>query len=472
MSGIKELADALKNIVGAENVSHDLADRLAYSHVAGAGGDLVGGMPDAIVLPGSPEEISRILQLANRVRVPVVPRAAGSYHAGTNVAKQGGIMVDLCRMNHILEINERNMVVAAEAGASVYHIMRQLDERGLRFPQNPQYTSACTIGAAVSCNISGARVTRYGRFGEHVVGLEVVLPEGEIVTLGSAAYPHGYGHYHRYMGTPDVLSLFVNAGGILGIVTKVAVRVEHRWEFTDEISYGWPRDKAKEMTDAIYWMQRFDVCDVTTLNRWNYHSALQRGRVKIPDDIHFVNNISVDGHSQEEYQLAERRFRNICEQYGGTDLGELGLFTKGAPRYHAWRGGAMWIGREFALMFYHPTWTLPQVYDVYESLCRKYGLWSERYIPTWFSNTEQNVLYTYPLLAETYPEDPTEVEKLRLWHDEIHRELTKLGCVQYLVGDAHPRVVLDALGPAYALVKRIKRFLDPNDIMNPSYLWR
>jgi len=412
------------------------------------------------------------MQLASRTRTPVVPRAAGSSHHGAQVPQQGGIVIDLARMNKILEIDERKMVVVAQGGASVYNIMRQLDERDLRFPQQPQYTSGVTIGAAVSCNISGVRVTRWGRFGEHLVGLEVVLPDGEILMLGSNAYRSKYGHYHRYMGGPDIMGLFVNSGGAMGVFTEVAVRVDHRMEVTDEISYGWPRDKIEEMVEAIYWMQRYDVCDVTTLNRWNYYSALQRGRVNIPENIEFINNISVDGHSKEEYDIAEHRFRQICEKHGGTDLGELGRFTKGGPRYHAWRGIAVWTGREFGPMFYHPTHALPEIYEIWERTCHKYGLWSPRYIPGWFSNTEQNVLYTYPLLGNTYPEDPVEVENLRQWYNEFHIEITKLGCVEYLIGDIFPKLVVDNLGPAAQFIKRLKRMMDPDNIMNPMSIWR
>ncbi len=469
---MSDLIQNLINVVGKEHVAYSPVDKLVYSHVAGAGGDFIGGEPDVVVMPSSTAEVSRIMQIATRTRTPVVPRAAGSYHGGTQIPQQGGIVIDLGRMNKILEIDEDRMIVVAQGGASVYNIMRQLDEKGLRFPQQPQYTSAPTIGAAVACNISGVRVTRWGRLGEHIVGLEVVLPNGEILMLGSNAYRAKYGHYHRYMGTPDVMGLFVNSGGILGLFTEVAVRVDHRMAVTDEISYGWPRDKMEDMVKAIYWLQRYDACDVTTLNQWNYYSALQRGKINIPEYIHFINNISVDGHTKEEYDIAERRFRDICEKYGGTDLGELGRFTKGGPRYHAWRGGALWTGREFSLMFYHPTIALPEVYDIYEKKCRKYGLWDHKYLPTWFSNTEQNVLYSYPLLGETYPENPAEVDKLRKWYDEIHIELTKLGCVEYLIGDVFPKAVVDGLGPAYEFVKRIKRMVDPDNIMNPSHLWR
>jgi len=469
---MSNLIQNLINIVGQDHVAYSPVDKLVYSHVAGAGGDFVRGQPDVIVMPGSPAEVSRIMQVATRTRTPVVPRAAGSYHGGTQIPNQGGIVVDLARMNKILEIDEDRMIVAAQGGASVYNIIRQLDERGLRFPLLPQYTSAPTIGAAVACNISGINGARRGRLGENIVGLEVVLPDGEILTLGSKAYEGKYGHYHRYMGTPDVIGLFVNSGGILGITTEVAIKVDHRMAVSDEISYGWPRDKVEDLTKAIYWLQRYDVCDVTTLNSWNYYSALQRGKVNIPEHIHFINNITVDGHSKEECNIAEHRFREICEKYGGTDLGELGRFTKGGPRYHTWRGGAIWIGREFSLMFYHPTMTLPEVYDIYEQKCRKYELWSAKYIPTWFSNTEKNVLYTYPLLGETYPEDWEEVENLRHWFDEIHIELTKLGCVEYLIGDVFPHIVVDRLGPAYEFIKRIKRVIDPENIMNPSHIWR
>lgn len=469
---LSDLVGELGNVVGEEHVACSDIDRLAYSQLGGAGGDFIGGKPDVIVMPGCTEEISYIMQIATRTKTPVVPRGIGSLFTGTNVAKQGGIVIDLARMNRILEVNEDNMVVVAEGGASVYEVMRRCDERDLRFPQQPQYTSGPTMGAAVACNISGARVGRYGRIGEHCVGLEVVLPDGQVVTLGSAAYANTMGHYHRYMGTPDVLGLFVNSGGILGVITKVAVRLDHRYQFTQEISYGWTRGEAKQMSLALYWLLRYRACGVTLVNRWNYVSALERKRVEMPDDTHFVANISVDGHSKEEYDIVERRFRNICVENGGVDLGGLAQFAEGAPRYHHWRGGAVWIGREFTLFVYSTIPTFPQVYDVYEETCRKHDLWSARYIPTWFTYFEQNVGYHFPLLAETFPENPHEMEKLRKWWEEIHVRYTKMGCVQYLIGDVHPRMVAEQLGSAYEFVKRIKKEIDPHNIMNPGHIWR
>jgi glycolate oxidase len=242
----------LKRIVGEECVTTATADIEAYKYVSGAGYDYLHGIPEVAVLPQSTEHVAEIIKLANETNTPVTPRGGGTGVWGNNIARYGGIMLDMSLMDKILQVDEDNMVVVADGGCSVYKIMYELDNRGLAFPASPLYTSAVHIGSGVSTNMNGCHISRFGRLGDNLTGLEVVLPTGEIVTFGSGAYRNGYGYWTRYVGGPDLMGLFVNAGGTMGVVTKVAARVKPKPAATKILAYGWRRDQAEPLAKALY----------------------------------------------------------------------------------------------------------------------------------------------------------------------------------------------------------------------------
>ncbi len=129
-----KIIKALEEIVGEENVTTSPVIRKFYSYGLGPGGDLLEGKAGVVVLPRSTEEVSQVVKLANENNVPIVPRGAGTSQWGTNMAVFGGISLDLCLMDKIIEIDEDNMVAVAEGGCSTYKLMLELDKKRPRFP--------------------------------------------------------------------------------------------------------------------------------------------------------------------------------------------------------------------------------------------------------------------------------------------------------------------------------------------------
>lgn len=458
---------ALEEIVGAENVTTSPAIRKFYSYGLGPGGDLLEGKADVIVLPRSTEEVSRIVTIANENDIPIVPRGAGTSQWGTNMALFGGISLDLCLMDKIIEIDEDNMVAVADGGCSTYKVMLELDKRGLAFPVSPLYTTGPRIGAAVACNITGCHMTRFGRMGDNLTGLEVVLPTGQIVTLGSGAYPDTP-FYHRYVGGPDLIGLFVNAGGTTGVITKVAFRVKPKPVYQEILGYGWSREDAQPLVKAMYGLQKQFVYDFFLLNEWNfYYAAKQEKRLTLPPEAHFIGLISIDGDTPEHLDWRVRTFKKICDDNAGIDLGDLGRVAMGPPHYRMWHSVSPWLQHMQATYFYNPLNKFPQVYDIYEGLTRQYGFWNEEYLPTWYSFHCRNTMNPYPLLAISNPKIPQQLAAIRQWWHELNTEFTKIGCCQYLMGDSLPQIVFEHLGPLYDFMKNIKKSLDPKNIMNP-----
>ncbi|MFA5729602.1 MAG: FAD-binding oxidoreductase, partial [Candidatus Neomarinimicrobiota bacterium] len=212
-----ELIDVLRNIVGAKYVLYDDFEKMEpYSHDEVVG-EKWAHMPDAVVKPRTAEEIAAIMRLANREKIPVTPRGAGSGLSGGAVPVYGGILLSLERMDQILEIDRANMVAVVEPGVITNNINTTLAEEGLFFAGYPMSVESCFIGGNVAENAGGGRAVKYGVTGRYIIGLEVVTPEGDIIHLGGKRVKDVVGY--------DLIHLMVGSEGTLGIFTKIFIKL-------------------------------------------------------------------------------------------------------------------------------------------------------------------------------------------------------------------------------------------------------
>src|SRR5438093_4798052 len=177
------MTDALVQIVGEENVISGDEELLVYECDAYT---LEKHLPNIVVLPRSTDQVSKIAKLCSRHNVPIIPRGAGTSLSGSVLAVTGGVMIALGRMNRILEIDYRNRRALVEAGCVNAWVTNAVKGRGLLFAPDPSSQPACTIGGNVAMNSGGPHTLKYGVTTNHVLGLELVLPDGEIVWLGTA----------------------------------------------------------------------------------------------------------------------------------------------------------------------------------------------------------------------------------------------------------------------------------------------
>ena len=173
--------------------------------------------PDAVVLPETAKDVSRVLAYASEHGVFVTPRGAGSGLSGGSTPIRGGLVVDTKRMNHILEINKGNMTASVECGVVTAKLHNAVEPLGLFYPPDPQSMSVCTLGGNVATRAGGPRGVKYGTTGHYVLGLEVVLPDGSIITPGGVCVKNSVGY--------DLTHLFTGSEGTLGIITKVNLRL-------------------------------------------------------------------------------------------------------------------------------------------------------------------------------------------------------------------------------------------------------
>jgi len=173
--------------------------------------------PDAVAIPHSTEDVSKIVKYAFDNRVPVVPRGAGSGLAGGCTPVQGGIVLDMKRMNRIIDIDRRNMTANVECGVVLDNFNKALAKERLFYPPDPQSMSVCTLGGNIATRAGGPRGVKYGTTERYVTGLEVVLPDGSVVSPGGKVIKQSSGY--------DLTHLMTGSEGTLGVITSAHLRI-------------------------------------------------------------------------------------------------------------------------------------------------------------------------------------------------------------------------------------------------------
>ncbi|HZU07697.1 MAG TPA: FAD-linked oxidase C-terminal domain-containing protein [Chloroflexota bacterium] len=205
--------DALRQLVGPEQVITQPEELLVYSY----DGTWALGHPDVVVSPRSTEQVAAVVRLAYDAGVPIVPRGAASGLAGGAVAIHGGLVLNLGRMNRLLRIDRANLVAVAQPGVITAELQAAVEAQGLFYPPDPASVKQSTIGGNVATCAGGPRCFKYGTTRDYVLGLEVVLPTGEVMRTGGAVTKSSTG-YH-------LTGLFVGSEGTLGVITEVTVRL-------------------------------------------------------------------------------------------------------------------------------------------------------------------------------------------------------------------------------------------------------
>ncbi len=210
---VPDLLADLRSALGAEGVLAKPHERLVYDADAFT---IARGRPDVVVLPRHTEDVAALMRIAAKHGMPVIPRGAGTGLSGGCMAPEGGIMIALTRMTRILAIDPLNRSALVEAGVVNLKLSQAAKPHALHFAPDPSSQSACTLGGNVAENAGGPHTLKYGVTTNHVLGLEVVTPDGETVWLGGPAEDApGY----------DLMGLFVGSEGTLGIVTRMLLRL-------------------------------------------------------------------------------------------------------------------------------------------------------------------------------------------------------------------------------------------------------
>ena len=204
---------ALREIVGEQNYTDRLVDMVSFSYDASEHTH----RPGCAVWAETAEQVSKILQLANREKIPVVPRGAGTGLSGMAVPIRGGIILDLSRMNSIVRISIEDRLAIVQPGVVYADLEKALKPYGFFFPPDPASGKVSTLGGNVATNAGGLKGAKYGTTRDYVLGLQVVLPDGRIMKTGSRAMKSVSGY--------DLTRLFVGSEGTLGVVTEIILKI-------------------------------------------------------------------------------------------------------------------------------------------------------------------------------------------------------------------------------------------------------
>lgn len=203
----------MKALVGKENVSTAPADKITHSYDATQERHL----PDIVVYAESTEQVAEVVKLANRWKMPLLPRGAGSGFTGGTLPVRGGIVLVLTKMDRIIDIDTDNMTAEVEPGVVTAELQRRVEKLGLFYPPDPASKEFSTLGGNVAECAGGPRCVKYGVTRDYVLGLEVVTPTGEIIRTGGRTLKNVVGY--------DLTRLFVGSEGTLGIVTRIILKL-------------------------------------------------------------------------------------------------------------------------------------------------------------------------------------------------------------------------------------------------------
>ena len=211
-----KLISDLKKTLPAENVLTTLEECYVYAQDA-TNIPQIKNLPDAVVFVDSIEQVQNVVKLANRYKIPVICRGAGTNVVGACVVEHGGIILNFSRMNKILEINSVNMTARVQPGVIVGDLQKQVDEIGLFYPPDPSNLAVSTIGGSIAQSSGGAKTFKYGSTKDYVIDMLVVMANGELLRTGANTIKNATGY--------NLGSLFVGSEGTLGIVVEATLKL-------------------------------------------------------------------------------------------------------------------------------------------------------------------------------------------------------------------------------------------------------
>jgi alkyldihydroxyacetonephosphate synthase len=420
------------------------------------------GLPDVAVVPSSEEAVAATLRVANERGVPVVPRGGGSGSQGGAVPAVGGILLDLSRLDRIVEVDEESLTVTAEAGVNGLDLERSLNERGLMLPHYPASVELATVGGYVAARGSGVLSTRYGKIEDLVLSLRVALAGGDVIdTLPVPRHAVG----------PELTQLFVGSEGTLGVITRATLQLAplpatRRFE---AISFPSVPDGIATIRSALARGLRPSVVRMydEEATRSSLAPVVERELEGVCALLCFEGDPAV-ADAEAESLLAEARERGATVLEPG--LGERWWsrrydFYK--PPHHP-QLPAIWGTIEAVAPYARIHDVYRAVKDAVEGPYAADGLSLKVHFSHWYP---WGTMMYGRFVVPDGGEDAIALHD-SIWEDGVRAILGAGGVINdhHGVGLKLAPYMRDQLGPALDALRRLKEALDPNRIMNPGKL--
>jgi len=451
--------EELIKLLGRDNVLIEREDLIPYSFDATA---VLRQTPRVVVFPRTAAEVSGVLRLARRHKVPVVPRGSGTGLSGGSVPAPGSIVLCLVKMDRIAELDARNFTVRAQAGVLTQAIYDAAESAGLFYPPDPGSMKISTIGGNVAENSGGLRGLKYGVTRDYVMGLEVVMADGEVCTLGNKCVKDVAGY--------SLKDLFIGSEGTLGVVTEVLLKLLPKPAARQTLLATYSRmDAAAETVSAII-EAKIVPCTLEFLDSMTLRCVEAYTHAGLPLDAEALLLIEVDGHPAAVADEAAR-ILDLCTRNGATSV-RLAADAAEATRLATARRSAF-----SALARVKPTTILEDATVPRSELARMIRFIQEtaarhRLDIATFGHFGDGNLHPTFLTDER---DADEMLRVELAMREIFAHALSLGGTitgEHGVGLAKKAFLREQVGDAsYALLKRVKRALDPDNLLNPGKIF-
>ncbi|MHA1378697.1 MAG: FAD-binding oxidoreductase [Candidatus Helarchaeota archaeon] len=474
------IKNKLIEIIGKDWVSDFQEDLILYSY------DMTEnppGMPEFIALPQTTEEISKIVKLANEYKIAVVPYSTGVNVGGLAIPLRGGIIVDFKRMDKILHINEANMYMIIEPGVTFGHVKKLLEEKYPNFrycyPMAPPWASV-TANALQDglTNLS----TRHGCMTEFINGIEAVLPNGDVVRIGTCMVRDGnFDSWWARVPMPDLMGLFLGWQGMTGIVTKISLTL-------------WPKRPIRDQQFILV----NDLEDAYNFVRYISHTEILNDLLLISTET--IKLIQGVPYGEAKYLEGEPRYAVFCDFSANTKLEHKAKFEiikeyvdsilkKKDPKVTLSSldtigkamggvvkqvsdmpftiggmleyGGLTWIGTYFPTEVDNVVKGANEAFEV----IKKHGFETCLYCRSMNSHH----YWAFRFLLRFDKSKDGEIERVREMNKELYGSLLKYGAIPYKTPLWAAKLILEQSDPnTVKLFKKIKKTMDPNFIMNPG----
>jgi glycolate oxidase len=460
VKSLPALVSELQSIVG---ISHVLIDDAARDKYA-SDGTTHCHRPELVVLPDGADQVSSVVGVGARERVPIVPRGAGTGYSGGAVPIHGGVVLSLERMNRILEIDESNLLAIVEPNVVTGDLQDAVERVGLFYPPDPASLRQSVIGGNVAESAGGPRAFKYGTTKAYVLGLQAVLPTGEIITTGGKVVKNVAGY--------DLTQLLVGSEGTLAIITRVVLRLVPlpAAQLTLRATFASVADAARAVDRIV--AERvvpaaLELIDADSLDAIARHIG---GRPLAPAGTAALVLIEVDGTPAGAAEDAVRVER-ACHSAGATELLRAGT---AAERDHLWR-----VRRELSpalrtlapVKFNNdivvPKGRIPQLFELIERLRADFGVRIACFGHAGDGNIHVNIM-----VGDSAAERQRARDAVRVLFDGV---LALEGSItgEHGVGLSKAEYLPMQLGPAeIALMQRVKRAFDPQGILNPGKIFQ
>lgn len=446
------ILEKLQNIVGKDFASNQPEELYIYSQDPGA------SLPrsvDFVVMPKTVEEVQKIVKLANKEKIPIVPMGGGLTLSGLVIPVRGGIVMDMKRMDQIIEVNKYSRYALIEAGVTTGHLLSYLIENFPDLqPPIPDAPPSATVAGNVLIHGSGSLSQKYGDQGALLNGLEVVLPNGELVKLGSCALSD---YWFAKGPIPDMIGLFLSSFGTMGIITKLSLQLFPKPKIRD-IVFGLMKDP-NNIPELLYQITATDLAEDVLI-------GMQDKPDWMKGYIFVMTFITAEKKEDLEPQikLLKRVYRKTGANYMKApkkmqDLYlEKPIFGAGASDYRK-GGGFEYVGANMALE------KIPEAFFRGAEISRKYGI-----PPTLGSRLiggSHNIVMFFSYSFNRA--DPNDMKNARDALHETNKLALELGGVPWKAELDGQKLMLQKMDPNYKkLFFSIRKLIDPNGIMNPG----